>query len=91
MHGDCLKLAAALGYDFDTMEFAVRDGIPYAIDFLNPAPDANVRSVGEANFAWVVEHAARWLVERVAQGREPGGQYHWQVFLSGGVIRPPVA
>ena len=46
VHGDCLKLMNALGYDFCTLEFAVRDGIPYAIDFLNPAPDAAVESVG---------------------------------------------
>jgi hypothetical protein len=91
VHGDCLKLANALGYDFDTMEFAVRDGIPYAIDFLNPAPDADRGSVGEANFAWVVEHAARWLVERVQQGPDIPRQYHWQVFLSGGALGPPVA
>ena len=38
----CLKLNRALGYDFNTLEFAVRDGIPYAIDFCNPAPDADV-------------------------------------------------
>ena len=42
IRGDCLKLMNALGYDFCTLEFAVRDGIPYAIDFLNPAPDAAV-------------------------------------------------
>ena len=68
VHGDCLKLMNALGYDFGTLEFAVRDGIPYAIDFLNPAPDAAVESVGEENFQWVLEHAAKWLIERVAAG-----------------------
>jgi hypothetical protein len=66
--GDCRKLTGALGYDFDTLEFAVRDGVPYAIDFLNPAPDADLHSVGQANFDWVLEHAARWLIERVRQG-----------------------
>ncbi len=89
MHADCVKLANALGYDFDTMEFAVRDGIPYAIDFLNPAPDADLASVGPANFEWVVEHAAKWLVERVQQGAEPARQFHWQVFLSGGEVPAP--
>ena len=84
IHADCLRLANALGYDFDTMEFAVRGGIPYAIDFLNPAPDAHLHSVGPANFEWVVEHAARWLVERVQQGADPVTRYRWQVFLSGG-------
>jgi hypothetical protein len=42
-----LRLCKGLGYDFNTVEFAVRDGIPYAIDFGNPAPDADVNSVGE--------------------------------------------
>ena len=69
VHGDCLKLMNALGYDFCTLEFAVRDGIPYAIDFLNPAPDAAVESVGPENFEWVVEHATKWLIERVAAAR----------------------
>jgi glutathione synthase/RimK-type ligase-like ATP-grasp enzyme len=84
MHADCLKLTNALGYDFDTIEFAVRDGIPYAIDFLNPAPDADVHSVGAANFEWVVEHAARYLIERVREGASPVLDYRWQTFLAAG-------
>jgi len=83
VHGDVLKLVHALGYDFDTLEFAVRDGIPYAIDFLNPAPDADLASVGRDNFEWVLEHASRWLIERVQQGPEPPAQYRWQTFLAG--------
>jgi glutathione synthase/RimK-type ligase-like ATP-grasp enzyme len=50
-----LRLNIALGYDFNTVEFAVRDGIPYAIDFCNPAPDADINSVGQENFEWVVD------------------------------------
>lgn len=83
VHGDCLKLVNALGYDFDTLEFAVRNGIPYAIDFLNPAPDADAVSVGAENFEWVLEHALRWLIERVNQGPENQPRYHWQSFLGG--------
>jgi glutathione synthase/RimK-type ligase-like ATP-grasp enzyme len=84
VHGDCLKLMNALGYDFCTLEFAVRDGIPYAIDFLNPAPDAAIESVGPENFTWVVEHATQWLLERVQQESEPVTDYRWQTFLAGG-------
>ncbi len=84
LHGDCVKLMGALGYDFGTLEFAVRDGAPYAIDFLNPAPDADVHSVGEDNFGWVLEHSTKWLVERVAQDPDPITDYHWATFLSGG-------
>ena len=84
LHGDCLKLMGSLGYDFGTLEFAVRDGVPYAIDFLNPAPDADIHSVGEDNFRWVLEHATKWLVERVAQEPDPITDYHWATFLAGG-------
>jgi glutathione synthase/RimK-type ligase-like ATP-grasp enzyme len=66
-----LRLNRALGYDFNTVEFAIRDGVPYAIDFCNPAPDADVHSIGEDNFAWVVEAAANMAV-RKALAHQPG-------------------
>jgi glutathione synthase/RimK-type ligase-like ATP-grasp enzyme len=66
-----LRLCQGLGYDFNTVEFAVRDGIPIAIDFGNPAPDADINSVGPENFEWVVEHAANLAIER-AQAQQPG-------------------
>ncbi len=59
----CLTICETLGYDFNTIEFAVKDGIPYAIDFTNPAPDAEKSSVGEENFEWILEHAAKYLIE----------------------------
>jgi glutathione synthase/RimK-type ligase-like ATP-grasp enzyme len=66
-----LRLNRALGYDFNTVEFAVRDGVPYAIDFCNPAPDADKFSIGEENFEWVVEAAANMAV-RKALAHQPG-------------------
>ncbi|WP_290792207.1 ATP-grasp domain-containing protein [Flavihumibacter sp. UBA7668] len=59
-----LRINHFLGYDFNTVELALRDGIPYAIDFCNPAPDAEIKSVGEDNFAWVVETAANYAIEK---------------------------
>jgi glutathione synthase/RimK-type ligase-like ATP-grasp enzyme len=80
-----LKLNVALGYDFNTVEMAVRDGVPYAIDFCNPAPDADVKSVGQENFDWVVEHAAKVAVER-AKGHKPGGNnLTWGRFVTDSV------
>ncbi len=77
-----LDLCNALGYDFNTVEMAVRDGVPYAIDFCNPAPDAELKSVGEENFAWVVEHAAKMAVER-AQAQKPGkDNLTWGTFVT---------
>jgi hypothetical protein len=64
-----LALCEALGYDLNTVEFAVRDGIPYAIDFMNCAPDADVASVGEENFRWIVRAMAEFLIDRAKHPR----------------------
>ncbi len=58
-----LDICKALGYDMNTVELAIRDGVPYAIDFMNPAPDADYHSVGQENFEWVVKTTAGYLVE----------------------------
>jgi len=85
VHDYVLKLNEALGYDFNTVEFAVRDGVPYAIDFCNPAPDADVNSVGQENVEWVVEHAARMAVER-AEAHQPGkDNLTWGTYVADGV------
>jgi len=65
-----LTINRYLGYDFNTVELAVRDGVPYAIDFCNPAPDADLASVGAENFEWVVETAAQFAIER-AKAQKP--------------------
>ncbi|GAB1429446.1 hypothetical protein MASR2M18_02780 [Ignavibacteria bacterium] len=79
----CLRLCNALGYDFNTVEFAVRDGIPYAIDFLNPAPDAERTSVQEDNFEWVLQTTAKYLIELAQQGRKVPSEYKWSSFVNG--------
>lgn len=80
-----LKLCTGLGYDFNTVEFAVRDGIPYAIDFGNPAPDADINSVGQANFDWVVEEAAKMAIA-YAKAQKPGKMnLTWGTFMKNSV------
>jgi hypothetical protein len=76
-----LRLNIALGYDFNTVEFAIRDGVPIAIDFCNPAPDADIYSVGHDNFEWVVEAAANMAIER-AKKQVPGqNNLTWGTFV----------
>lgn len=60
---DAVALCEALGYDMNTVEFAVRSATPYAIDFMNCAPDADLHSVGQSNFEWVVKNMAEVLIE----------------------------
>lgn len=83
VEADALKLCRVLGYDLNTVEFAVEDGIPYAIDFLNPAPDADVHSVGKENFDWVVNAVADMAIERVLKPKAVPADYHWSRFLAG--------
>ncbi|MFN0158115.1 MAG: RimK family alpha-L-glutamate ligase [Bacteroidota bacterium] len=83
--GDCLKICRALGYDLNTVEFAVRDGIPYAIDFLNPAPDADFYSVGAENFAWIVNAVAEFAIQKALSNERATADYRWDRFLNADV------
>ncbi|MDR3713020.1 MAG: hypothetical protein P4L51_09420 [Puia sp.] len=76
-----IRINRYLGYDFNTVELAVRDGIPYAIDFCNPAPDAERTSVGEDNFEWVVETAANYAIERALVHRDGIDNLTWGEYI----------
>ena len=84
MEKDALTLCRALGYDLNTIEFAVERGVPYAIDFLNPAPDAEITSVGQENFDWIVNATAEMAVKMALSGERPGKELRWAGFLAGG-------
>lgn len=83
-----LRINRWLGYDFNTVELAVRDGVPYAIDFCNPAPDAERMSVGEENFEWVVEHAANYAIERAMDHEEGRDNLTWGEFVKRCASKP---
>ncbi len=78
---DALTLCRALGYDLNTVEFAVEDGVPYAIDFMNPAPDADLHSVGKENFEWIVDAVARLAVKKAQAPVEM--ELRWAGLLNG--------
>ena len=78
---DAITLCTALGYDLNTVEFAVEDGVPYAIDFMNPAPDAELRSVGPANFEWIVNAVADMAVKKALMPQEQQGPPRWSALL----------
>jgi glutathione synthase/RimK-type ligase-like ATP-grasp enzyme len=80
-----LRINKYLGYDFNTVELAVRDGVPYAIDFCNPAPDAEQGSVGEENFKWVVDTAAIYAIERAHEAREGLDNLTWGDYIKKGI------
>jgi hypothetical protein len=67
---DCLTIVRALGYDMNSIEFAIRDGVPYAIDFMNPAPDMDIYSLTPTYFEWVVQHMATMAIALAKNPRE---------------------
>ncbi len=79
---DVLAICKTLGYDLNTVEFAVRKGVPYAIDFMNPAPDADYHSVGQENYEWVLTTVAKFLVKMAKKPKRK------KQFTANGVLEP---
>jgi hypothetical protein len=79
---DSLRLVRALGYDMNSMEWAVRDGIPYAIDFMNPAPDMDVNSLTPHYFDWVVRHMADMAIRLAIAPRPQRHELRWDVLFA---------
>src|SRR6266436_3281535 len=80
--GDSLKLMRALGYDMNSIEWAIRDGIPYAIDFMNPAPDMDVNSLTPFYFDWVVKHMADMAIRLAKEPRPQNRNLRWDSFFT---------
>jgi len=78
---DVRTICHALGYDINTVEFAIKDGIPYAIDFMNPAPDAELISVGEFYHNWVTNAVTDMVFRRFEESREQP-RYRWDALLN---------
>ena len=79
---DALTLCRALGYDMNSLEFAVRDGIPYAIDFMNPAPDMDVNSLTPHYFEWVVTHMADMVIKLARNPRKEAVDLKWSAMFT---------
>ena len=84
---DSRTLVRALGYDMNSIEFAVRDGVPYAIDFMNPAPDMDVNSLTPHYFEWVVKHMADMAIRLANEPRPQAKEMRWQTLFGGDVGR----
>ncbi|HTS87027.1 MAG TPA: hypothetical protein VMG41_00920 [Gemmatimonadales bacterium] len=74
---DARTIVRALGYDMNSIEFAIRDGTPYAIDFMNPAPDMDIYSLTPTYFEWVVAHMADMVIRLALGGRRQVDAIGW--------------
>jgi hypothetical protein len=80
---ETILINQALGYDINTVEFAIADGIPYAIDYMNPAPDADWWSVGTVYFKWMVQKVADLAIDVALRGESTIKTLQWNDLLNG--------
>jgi len=78
---DAQTINQALGYEMNTIEFAIKDGVPYAIDFLNPAPDFERDRITDFYFELVVEKMARLVIDRALRGQAYSSWPRWEEML----------
>jgi hypothetical protein len=86
---DSLKLVRALGYDMNSIEWAVHGGVPYAIDFMNPAPDMDINSLTPHYFEWAVTHMADMAIRLAREPRPQVRETRWSAMLAGRSQREP--
>jgi hypothetical protein len=77
----------ALGYDMNSIEWAVKDGVPYAIDFMNPAPDFDINSLGPKWFEWAVQRMADVSIAMALEDR-PAPRPRAPALMGGRRVRP---
>lgn len=83
---ESIAICEALGYDINTVEFAIKDGVPYAIDYMNPAPDADWWSVGSVYFKWMVEKVADLAIRTAHEGESSIRELRWTEFLNKRIV-----
>jgi hypothetical protein len=83
---DARTINEALGYEMNTIEFAVQDGVPYAIDFLNPAPDFERDRITAHYFDLVLDRMSRLVIDRALTGSSATPWPRWAEMV--GLARP---
>lgn len=89
MHDHVLKLNQYLGYDINCIDFAVRGGIPYAIDLCNLTPEVNVESLGQETFDWQVQTTAAYAIERAKRQLVDQDNLTWPEYIKTASLKIP--
>ncbi|MEO7273323.1 MAG: hypothetical protein ABIX28_09280 [Vicinamibacterales bacterium] len=78
---DAQTINQALGYEMNTIEFAVEGDIPYAIDYLNAAPDFERDRITPFYFSHVVEKMTALVIDRALNGQPSQSWPRWEEML----------
>jgi hypothetical protein len=85
---DAQTINTALGYEMNTIEFAIADGVPYAIDFLNPAPDFERDRITPFYFDMVLQKMTDLVIDRALHGKPQDTWPQWHSMLKLGSPGP---
>src|SRR6187549_845381 len=75
---DARTINQALGYEMNTIEFGVQDGVPYAIDYLNPAPDFERDRITPHYFDLVIDRMSALVIDRALSGGATQSWPRWE-------------
>jgi hypothetical protein len=75
------QINQVMGYDMNSIEFTIKDGIPYAIDFMNPAPDMDINSITPHYFAWAIKTMADFCIEMAHNPKPQRAEQRWAHFV----------
>jgi len=78
---DAQTINQALGYEMNTIEFAVEGDVPYAIDYLNPAPDFERDRITPFYFTHVIEKMTGLVIDRALNGTPSQSWPRWEEML----------
>jgi len=78
---DAQTINQALGYEMNTIEFAFEGDVPYAIDYLNPAPDFERDRITPFYFTHVVEKMTALVIDRALHGTPSQSWPRWEEML----------
>ncbi len=84
---DARTINEALGYEINTVDFAIVDGTPYVVDFTNPVPEFDPESITPFYFEQIVELMADMAIDYALHGKPRSRELRWGRFLSGEMAR----
>ncbi|MEO0481047.1 MAG: hypothetical protein AAF196_16370 [Planctomycetota bacterium] len=79
MRDTTLTINSFFGWDFNSCEALLNDGVWHPIDFANPCPDSQVTSL-HLHFPWIVLAKMKWGLFCAATKRRFRQNLHWQPY-----------